>query len=1114
MSEDIEPHVLRRYEILSKLGRGAYGIVWKVYDKRTKQVLALKKIFDAFQNSTDAQRTFREIMFLQELDHENIIKVINVIRAKNDRDIYVVFEYMDTDLHAVIRVNILEDIHKQYIMYQIFRAIKYIHSGELIHRDLKASNILVNSDCMVKVADFGLVRSIANQENGSTPILTEYIATRWYRAPEILLGSHTYTKGVDMWSIGCILGQLLLGKPIFAGTSTLNQLELILQVTGKPSYEDIEAIQSDLAITMLEAVQNNPTQNTKTLQQMIPMASDDALDLLQNLLQFNPKKRITAEQALSHPYVRQFHNPNDEPVCGRIIQIPLDDNKKYSMRFYRDKLYYEISPRKNVQQNGKQDSQLCSNFSESQDQIQQPQQVQHQQQVINEQQVLQQRTNNQQFQSKDNSIQNARNNSNSSNSSQVKTNQSAYNNIQSTLLRQKSNGIIQKQENVYTTQQNQNLQSSDQQQNLAKEVIQQTSAVVAAQQAALARKTQKQNSIQFQQNIYNEVQESIYQQVKTQKQQLYQQQLIQQQQQQQQKVQQQSQNQVINNKNQIQYQPSNLNKKQNEENEIREPSENIVKQQQKLYASPKAPSSNQILQNNQNLQQTLTNNAVSTNNLNGIHNSISNGFTKRPTPFLQNKNSNQINSNSTASNPKSSSNQNSQQNLQQQQVKQTLNSPNTQQIIQQKSKEVNQNIFSQQNIQNHHSVNGNQFINSNNPINNNNNNDVQIDNVDEGITSPVSQNILKQSNSNRLIKSNNLKSNSSKALQSPTSNIVSPSHQQQSSVSSQSTQQSHPSSAIQNQNSQVQQKPASINASQKYLQRIIQGATPSTQQENNLKQAIQHQNQNNIIQQQYQNYINSNLSTNNNNSNPSHQINNQITQNTNTQSLNNGYTQNNNGYSSQGNSGYQQLNNAYPQHTNGYSQNNSNTVYTQQQQQLSGQLKKGTTSINQYLTTTYKNTAQNMQQQIYKGTQIDFYSPNKSKVNTANYFGNRASVTKTMAQLNQKNNSNSAIIPNSNTNNQIQSNSQLNTNNNNSNSNKNYQTGQNGHIILNGNQSVSHNIHSQNSISAGNMVSSNLNSLNGQSSTKNKYSYSNLLQNAQKLKANAPSYHQLNSPKY
>lgn len=192
MNEDIETHLLKRYEFLNRLGRGSYGIVWKVVDKCTKRVLAMKKIVDAFQNSTDAQRTFREITYLLALSHENIVRITDVIRAKNDRDIYVAFEFMDADLHAVIRASILEDIHKQYIVYQILRAIKYLHSAELIHRDLKASNILVNSDCLVKVADFGLVRSIAKLSNGredsSARVLTEYIATRWYRAPEILLG--------------------------------------------------------------------------------------------------------------------------------------------------------------------------------------------------------------------------------------------------------------------------------------------------------------------------------------------------------------------------------------------------------------------------------------------------------------------------------------------------------------------------------------------------------------------------------------------------------------------------------------------------------------------------------------------------------------------------------------------------------------------------------------------------------------------------------------------------------------------------------------------------------------------------------------------------------------
>jgi len=345
-NEDIDKHVLRKYEILQKLGKGAYGIVWKAIDKKTRETVALKKIFDAFQNATDAQRTFREIMFLQELHgHENIIKLLNVLKADNDRDIYLVFEHMETDLHAVIRANILEDIHKQYTMYQLLKALKYMHSANVLHRDMKPSNLLLNSECLVKVADFGLARSIASLENVNVanPVLTDYVATRWYRAPEILLGSTKYTKGVDMWSIGCILGELLGGKPMFPGTSTMNQLDRIIEVTGRPNAEDIEAIRSPFAATMLESL---PPSNPRSLSDMYPNASSEALDLLRKLLQFNPNKRITADEALAHPFVAQFHNPTDEPVCDRIIRIPIDDNHKYSISEYRNKLYNDIIKKK------------------------------------------------------------------------------------------------------------------------------------------------------------------------------------------------------------------------------------------------------------------------------------------------------------------------------------------------------------------------------------------------------------------------------------------------------------------------------------------------------------------------------------------------------------------------------------------------------------------------------------------------------------------------------------------------------------------------------------------------------------------------------------------------
>jgi mitogen-activated protein kinase 15 len=283
-------------------------------------------------------------MLLQELNgHDNIIRLLNVIKAENDKDIYLIFEYMETDLHTVIRANILEPVHKPYIIYQILKSMKYIHSADIIHRDLKPSNILINSDVNIKICDFGLARSLSSGKDGSAPILTDYVATRWYRAPEILLGSTKYSKEADMWSIGCILAELINGKPLFPGTSTLNQLNKILEITGKPSKEDIIAINSDLAVTMLESI---PIIKAKSMKNLFKGANSIELDLLVKLLQFNPQKRITVLEALEHPYVTEFHEPDKELVCERKITIPVDDNVKYTVKDYRQRIYDDITKKK------------------------------------------------------------------------------------------------------------------------------------------------------------------------------------------------------------------------------------------------------------------------------------------------------------------------------------------------------------------------------------------------------------------------------------------------------------------------------------------------------------------------------------------------------------------------------------------------------------------------------------------------------------------------------------------------------------------------------------------------------------------------------------------------
>ncbi|XP_042400682.1 mitogen-activated protein kinase 1-like [Zingiber officinale] len=293
------------------IGKGAYGIVCSALNSQTGEQVAIKKIANAFDNKIDAKRTLREIKLLRHMDHENIVTIRDLIPpAVRDafKDVYIAYELMDTDLHQIIRSNqALSEEHCQYFLYQILRGLKYIHSANVLHRDLKPSNLLLNANCDLKICDFGLART-----SSETDFMTEYVVTRWYRAPELLLNSSEYTAAIDVWSVGCIFMELMDRKPLFPGRDHTNQLNLLMGVIGTPDEADLTFL-SENARRYLRHLPRHPRQS---FPQKFPHIHPTAIDLVERMLTFDPRKRITVEDALAHPYLASLHDISDEPVCN------------------------------------------------------------------------------------------------------------------------------------------------------------------------------------------------------------------------------------------------------------------------------------------------------------------------------------------------------------------------------------------------------------------------------------------------------------------------------------------------------------------------------------------------------------------------------------------------------------------------------------------------------------------------------------------------------------------------------------------------------------------------------------------------------------------------------
>jgi serine/threonine protein kinase len=334
-----------RFSPQQLLGKGAYGIVCSTLDHKTGDMVCSKTFLRMFDNTTMARRSLRELKFLRLLKHDQLLSLRRAMRPSgaNWSSVTFVTELMEADLgHIIQSAQELTPDHVQFFMYQILLAVKYMHTGNVMHRDLKPRNILVNSDCSIKVGDMGLARLCVrgsrritedmaelygSPERDGDMELSDYVQSRWYRAPEVLAPvPDEYGKPIDIWSVGCVFAELFLRKPLFTGTTSNDQLLRIMQLSGtRLNLAGFSPEQARHIRSLAAQLGNLPPGD---LRHRLPNAPELALDLLRRMLAFNPRERIRVEEALQHPYFGDLHDPTDEPSC----MVDLESEFEFDLR--------------------------------------------------------------------------------------------------------------------------------------------------------------------------------------------------------------------------------------------------------------------------------------------------------------------------------------------------------------------------------------------------------------------------------------------------------------------------------------------------------------------------------------------------------------------------------------------------------------------------------------------------------------------------------------------------------------------------------------------------------------------------------------------------------------
>jgi len=312
--------VPQRYRDLTRLGSGAYAQVCSAYDRKLNKNVAMKKLTRPLKTVDYARRALRELKLMKHFCHENIISIIDVFTPLADEpedmeEIYFVVKKADGTLDQVLKTSNddgtkLNEETIQYLVYQMVRALKHIHSANVMHRDLKPDNIgVLENDGLIQILDFGLARHVDSYMSG-------YVMARWYRAPEIILRWMRYNEKADIWSLGCIFSEMMTGKPLFPVDCWQKLLDEIINLCGTPSDSFIDKIEGE---NIKKCIRGFTKVEKKDLTQIHSGFSSQAVDLVEKMLKIDPDERISVDDAIKHPFFGNLRDPENEPTARPFV---------------------------------------------------------------------------------------------------------------------------------------------------------------------------------------------------------------------------------------------------------------------------------------------------------------------------------------------------------------------------------------------------------------------------------------------------------------------------------------------------------------------------------------------------------------------------------------------------------------------------------------------------------------------------------------------------------------------------------------------------------------------------------------------------------------------------